>query len=198
MTVTDQIKILKRKIKQNELHYDLDMEAAKIAALSSNNLDKYELLTGEDLDLKLSTVERAKFEYSTMGKIFNKGLSEKYKNEGLLKMLENIKDKNEELKNTINTTNRATKNKINIQSKKLIYNSKHSFVKYRDFDEFKELSLDSFYKKLNKFNDEITGLENVSSRKEEKKELKNQVLFNSKKLYNVYCITFTKTNTTRK
>ena len=34
MTVTDQIK------------------AAKISALSSNNLDKYELLTGEDLNLK--------------------------------------------------------------------------------------------------------------------------------------------------
>ena len=80
----------------------------------------------------------------------------------------------------------------------MIYNSKHSFVKYKDIDEFKELSLDSFYKKLNKFNDEITGLENVSSRKEEKKELKNQVLFNSKKLYNAYCITFTKTDTTRK
>ena len=47
------------------------------------------------------------------------------------------------------------------------------------------MSLDSFYKKLNKFNDEITSLKNVSSRKEEKKELKNQVLFNTKKLYNI-------------
>ena len=36
-----------------------------------------------------------------------------------------------------------------------------------------------------KFNDEITSLENVSSRKKENKELKNQVLFNAKKLYNV-------------
>ena len=33
----------------------------------------------------------------------------------------------------------------------------------------KELSLDSMYKKLNKFNDEIIGLKNVASRKEEKK-----------------------------
>ena len=37
MTVTDQIKILNRKIKQNESQHDLDREAA----LSSNNLDKY-------------------------------------------------------------------------------------------------------------------------------------------------------------
>ena len=44
MTVTDQIKILNRKIKQNESQYDLDREAAKISARSSNNLDKYELL----------------------------------------------------------------------------------------------------------------------------------------------------------
>ena len=50
MTVTDQIKILNRKIKQNESQYDLDKEAAKISALSSNNLDKYELLTGQVLN----------------------------------------------------------------------------------------------------------------------------------------------------
>ena len=40
------------------------------------NLDKYELLTGEDLDFKPSTVAQAKFEYSPLDKIFNKGLSE--------------------------------------------------------------------------------------------------------------------------
>ena len=51
MTVTDQIKILNRKIKQNEAQYDLDRKAAKISALSSNNLDKYEYLTGQDLVL---------------------------------------------------------------------------------------------------------------------------------------------------
>ena len=49
MTVTDQIKILDRKIKQNEAQYDLDKEAAKISALSSNNLDKYEYLTSNIL-----------------------------------------------------------------------------------------------------------------------------------------------------
>ena len=38
MTVTDQIKILDRTIMQ----YDLDRKAAKLSALSSNNLDKYE------------------------------------------------------------------------------------------------------------------------------------------------------------
>ena len=95
MTVTDQIKVLNRKIKQNEAQYDLDRKAAEISALSSKNLDKYEYLTGEDLGLKPSTVEKAKFEYSPLGKIFNKGLSEDDNKEWLLKRLKNIEDKNE-------------------------------------------------------------------------------------------------------
>ena len=41
MTITDEIKILDRKIMQNKAHYDLDRKAARISALSSNNLDKY-------------------------------------------------------------------------------------------------------------------------------------------------------------
>ena len=114
-----QIKILNRKIKQNESQYDLDREAAKISALSSKNLDKYELLTGEDLDIKPSTIEQAKFEYSPLGKIFNKGLSKEDKKEGLFKRLENIKDKNEELINTFSTTKKASKNKTKNQSKKI-------------------------------------------------------------------------------
>ena len=93
MTVTDQIKILNRKIKQNEVQYDLDRKAAKISALSSNNLDKYEYLTGEDLNYKPSTVEQAKFDYSPLSKFFNRGLKEKDKKEGLLKRLKKIEDK---------------------------------------------------------------------------------------------------------
>ena len=81
---------------QNEVQYDLDRKAAKISALSSTNLDKYEYLTGEDLGLKPNTIEQARFEYSPLGKIFNKGLSEDDKKEGLFKRLEDIKDKNEE------------------------------------------------------------------------------------------------------
>ena len=160
---------MNRKIKQNAAQYDLDREAAKISALSSSNLDKYEYLTGEDLGLKPSTIEQVKFEYSPLGKIFNKGLSEEDKKEGISKRLENIKDKNHELLNTFDTTNKASKNKINIQSKNLIYDNKHSFIKYKDIDDLKELSLNSIYNKRNKFNDEIIGLKNVASRKTEKK-----------------------------
>ena len=122
MTVTDQIKILDRKIKQTGAQYNLDREAAKISAFSSNNLDKYEYLTGEDLDLKSSTVEQAKFEYSPLGKIFNKGLSEDNRKEGRVKRIKNIEGKNEEqLKATEDQGKKQleeTKN-INVSSKLL-------------------------------------------------------------------------------
>ena len=96
MSVTDQIRILDREIMQNEAQYDLDRKANKISELSSNNLDKYELLTGEDLGLKPSTVEQANLEYSPLGKVFTKGLDKDDKNEGILKRLKNNEDKNEE------------------------------------------------------------------------------------------------------
>ena len=85
MTITDQIKILDKKIMQNEAQYDLDRKAAKISALSFNNLDKYEYLTGKDLGWKLSTVGQAKLEYSPLSKIFNKSFNEDDKKEGFLK-----------------------------------------------------------------------------------------------------------------
>ena len=95
MTVTDQIKMLGRKIMQIEAQYDLDRKAAKISALSSNNLDKYEYLTGEDLGLKPSTAERAKFEYSPLGKVFTKRLDKDDQKEGFkrLKYIENSQKK---------------------------------------------------------------------------------------------------------
>ena len=75
MTITVQVKILNWKIMQNEAQYDLDRKAAKISALSPNNLEKYEYLTGKDLGLKPSTIEQTKFEHSPLGKTFNKGLN---------------------------------------------------------------------------------------------------------------------------
>ena len=96
MTVTDQIKIIDNKIKANQAQYDLDRLAAKISAYSSGDLRRYEYLTGEDLGYKPSVVEQAKFDYSPLGKIFNKGLTEEHK-KGLLKSVKKIEDKNEEL-----------------------------------------------------------------------------------------------------
>ena len=96
MTITEQVKILDDKIKVNKSQYDLDREAAKISALSNGELEKDEYLTGEDLGCKADVSKKAKFEYSPLGKVFNKGLDESYKKEGLLERLKNIKYKSGE------------------------------------------------------------------------------------------------------
>ena len=100
MTVTDQVKIINNKIKVNQAQYDLDRLAAKVFAFSSNDLRKYDYLTGKDLGYKPSVVELAKFDYSPLGKTFNKGLTEEDKKEELLKSVKNIGDKNEKLLKT--------------------------------------------------------------------------------------------------
>ena len=84
-------KILDDKTKANQAEYDLDRKAAKISALSSKELDKYEYLTSEDLGYKPRVVTQAKFEYSPLGKVFNKGLDESDIKEGLLKRLKTFK-----------------------------------------------------------------------------------------------------------
>ena len=75
---TDQIKILDRKIMQNEAKCHLDRKAAKISELSSKNLPKYEHLTGEHLGYEPSVLEQARFDYSPLGTFFSKRLKEKY------------------------------------------------------------------------------------------------------------------------
>ena len=82
---------------QIEAQYDLDRKAAKISTLSSKNLDKYEYLTGEDLGLKPNTIKQARFEYSTSGEIFNKGLDKVDQKEGLFKKLKNIENSQKDL-----------------------------------------------------------------------------------------------------
>ena len=96
MTLTEKVKTLDDKIKANKAQNDLDREAAKISALSSGELEKYEYVTGEDLGYKPDVIQKARFEYSPLGKVFNKGLDESDKKEGLLKRLKNIEGKNEQ------------------------------------------------------------------------------------------------------
>ena len=113
MTLTEPVKILDDKIKANKAQYDLNREAAKISALSSSELEKYECLTGEDLGYKPDVIQKAKFEYSPLGKVFNKGLEESDKKEGLLKRLKNIEDKSRE---QLKITENKKYNQIGIKS----------------------------------------------------------------------------------
>ena len=67
MTIEDQIK-------DEKLQYDINREAAKISALSSGKIDKYEYVTGEEIlpPNQQQIIEQAKFTYSPLGKAFEK------------------------------------------------------------------------------------------------------------------------------
>ena len=116
---------------------NLDRKAAKISALSSNNLNKYEYLTGEDFGLKPSTVDQVKFVYSSLGKILNKELSEDDKKEGLFKRLKNIENAQKALINGNNKPDsaRSELSKLSISS---IFDSISSKSEDKDEDENKK------------------------------------------------------------
>ena len=65
MTINDQIK-------DEKLQYDINREAAKISALSSGELHKYEYLTGKDIlpSNKQQIIEQTKFTYSPFREAF--------------------------------------------------------------------------------------------------------------------------------
>ena len=67
MTIEDQIK-------DEKLQYDINIEAAKISALSSGKLDKYEYLTGEEIlpSNQQQIIQQDKFNYSPLGKALEK------------------------------------------------------------------------------------------------------------------------------
>ena len=62
------------QIKDEKLQYDINKEAAKISALSSGKLHKYEYLTGEDIlpSNQQQITDQTKFTYSSLGKAFDK------------------------------------------------------------------------------------------------------------------------------
>ena len=119
-----------------------------------------------------------------MGKIFYKVLSEEDKKEGYIKRLDNIKDQNEELTNTLSITNKATKDKTNIQSKKLIYDVHHSFAKLRNIDDIKKLSLDSTFSIIKDYHKKFNSLNKLKPQKENNKKRKQEVLTNVGDIYN--------------
>ena len=62
------------QIRDEKLQDDINREAAKISALSSNKISKYEYLTGEEIlpSNQKQITEKAKFTYSPLGKSFEK------------------------------------------------------------------------------------------------------------------------------
>ena len=67
MTINDQFR-------DKKLQYDLNKEAAKISALPSGKIHKYEYLTGEDIlpSNQQQIIEQTKFTYYPLGRAFEK------------------------------------------------------------------------------------------------------------------------------
>ena len=158
ITVTVQIKILDGKIKSNQAHYDLGREAGKISALSSKDiLEKYEYLTGEDLGQRPSALEKAKFEYSPLGMSFSKAFE---------------KDKSK--------SGARSQSDFN-------YDKKHALYKfYKGYDEFEEMSLDSKYNRMKKFNKLLTSFQAAKTKNPKTQLKKVRLMENIEKLYKKY------------
>ena len=67
MTIDDQIR-------NEKLQININREAAKISALSTGKIHKYEYVTGEDIlpSNQQQIIKQAKFTYSLLGKVFEK------------------------------------------------------------------------------------------------------------------------------
>ena len=88
MTIDDQMRAEK-------LQYDINREAAKLSALSSKKLNRYEYLTGEEILLsnQKQLIEQAKFTYTPLEKAFEKQIKTiEDQGEKQVKTLEDMKD----------------------------------------------------------------------------------------------------------
>ena len=95
MTINDQIR-------DEKLQHDINREAAKISALSSGKIHKYEYLTGEDIlpSNQQQIIEQAKFTYSPLGKAFEKQIKTiENQGEKQVDALKNVNDQEKQLVN---------------------------------------------------------------------------------------------------
>ena len=95
MTRKEQNKILDAKIESNVNQYKVDWLNAEISAFSSGDLNKYEFLKRIDLNYKPNALDKARFEFSPLGKTLNTGLdktAQSYQEEGIIKLLKDIRD----------------------------------------------------------------------------------------------------------
>ena len=98
-----------KKFRDEKLQYDINREAAKISALSSNKIHKYEYLTGEDILLSSNQeiIEQARFTYSPLGKAFDK-------------QIKTIKDQGKNQVDALNTLKSDNNKRLKIKNEDII------------------------------------------------------------------------------
>ena len=127
MTIEDQIK-------DEKLQYDINREAAKISALSSGKLYKYEYLTGEEIlpPNQQQIIQQAKFNYSSLGKAF--------KNQ-----IKTIEDQGEKQVKEIQYNKDDYKNKLSLSKERVIFKDIYN----KKIDKLEELNNKISYNNLN-------------------------------------------------
>ena len=124
MTINDQIR-------DEKLQYDINREAAKISALSSGKIHKYEYLTGEDIlpSNQQQIIEQARFTYSPLGKAFEKQVKTiEDQGQKQVEALENLKDHEKRLVNVNDYEDKLLLSKERETSKN-IYNKRLDKIK---------------------------------------------------------------------
>ena len=93
---------IEHQIKDKKLQYDINREAAKISALPSGKIDKYDYLTGEEIlpSNQHQIIQQAKFNYSPLGKALEKQIKT-IEDQGK-KQVEAIQDNKKLIKTKIN------------------------------------------------------------------------------------------------
>ena len=136
-------------------------------------------MTGEDLWYKPGVVEKAKFEYSALAKVFNKGLEKEDKKEELLKGLKNIEDKNEkqlEIIKNKDSKDLSIKSVTNILDKE--QEAKNMITKVKNQD--KKVNIKNAEMKQAEFNVVLNALKKYSPKKSEYIKEKMDLLDNVK------------------
>ena len=90
MTLKEQTKILDDKTESNINQYKVDRLNAEISAFSRGDLNKYEFLTRKDLKYKPNALDKVRFEFSSLGKVFSTGLdktAQGYQEESIIKFI---------------------------------------------------------------------------------------------------------------
>ena len=117
MSINDQIR-------NEKLRYNINREAAKISALSSGKIHKYEYLTGEDIlpSNQQQIIEQAKFTYSPLGKGFEKQIKTiEDQGEKHVKDLEDLKPKEQIIMQILDLQSFTNQNKITQKEQDLKY-----------------------------------------------------------------------------
>ena len=131
MTINDQIR-------DEKLQYDINREAAKISALSSGKIHKYEYLTGEDIlpSNQQQIIEQARFTFSPLGKALEKQIKTIEDQEK--KQVDTLKDlkTKEQTKPTEDKSNNQSKATVvfndRINKRKNIMSELHDSVDYNN------------------------------------------------------------------